>query len=110
MVGRFAGWLINFPALPNCVSMSQNSKGGSSTMSLTLEDHTFPVALFSMCRSVCHAQFRQSYIQSAFKVPFAGLLVFEICSVSYLEGRWCAVHCLLCGLEMILIHSPLGNG
>ena len=43
MVGRFAGWLINFPALPNWVSIFQNSTGGSSTTSFTLQDHTFPV-------------------------------------------------------------------
>ena len=36
MVGRFAGWLIYFPALPNWVSMFQNSTGGSST-SFTLQ-------------------------------------------------------------------------
>ena len=50
MVGRYAGWLINFPALPNWVSIFQNSTGGSITMSFTLQDHTFPVAWFSMCR------------------------------------------------------------
>ena len=50
MVGRFAGWLINFQALPNWVSIFQNSTGGFSTMSFTLQDHTFPIAWFSMCR------------------------------------------------------------
>ena len=50
MVGSFARWLINFPALPNWVSIFQNSTGGCSTMSFTLQDHTFPVAWFSMCR------------------------------------------------------------
>ena len=50
MVGRFAGWLINFPALPNWVSIFQNSTGGSSIMSFTLQGCTFPVAWFSMCR------------------------------------------------------------
>ena len=50
MVGRFAGWLINFPILPNWVSIFQNSTGGSSTTSCTLQDHTFPVAWFSICR------------------------------------------------------------
>ena len=44
MVGKFTGWLMPFPALPNCVSMFQNSAGGSSTTSLTLHDHVFPVA------------------------------------------------------------------
>ena len=50
MVGRFAGWLIYFPALPNWVSMFQNSIAGSNTTSFTLQDHTFPVAWFSICR------------------------------------------------------------
>ena len=50
MVGTFAGWLIYFPALPNWVSMFQNSTGGSSTTSLMLQDHTFPVTWFSLCR------------------------------------------------------------
>ena len=50
MVGRFAGWLIHFPALPNWVSMFQNSTGGSCTTSFILQDHTFSVAWFSMCR------------------------------------------------------------
>ena len=50
MVGRFSGWLINFPALPNWVSIFHNSTGGSSTTSFTLQDHIFPVAWFSLCR------------------------------------------------------------
>ena len=49
MVGRFTGWLMNFPALPNWVSIFHNSAGGSSTMSFTLQDQTFPVAWFSIC-------------------------------------------------------------
>ena len=50
MVNKFAGWLTYFPALPNCVSMFQNSTGGSSTTSFMLQDHTFLVAWFAMCR------------------------------------------------------------
>ena len=50
MVGKFIGWLINFLALPNWVSMIHNSTGGSSTTSFTLQDHVFPVAWFSMSR------------------------------------------------------------
>ena len=50
MVGRFPGWLVNFPALPDWVSIFQKSTGGSSTTSFTLQDHIFPVAWFSMCR------------------------------------------------------------
>ena len=50
MVGRFAWWLINFQTLPNWVSIFQNSTGGTSTTSLMLQDHTFPVGWFSKCR------------------------------------------------------------
>ena len=49
-MGRFAGWLINFPALPNWVSWFQNSTDSSSTISFMLQDHTLPVAWFSICR------------------------------------------------------------
>ena len=42
--------MINFPALPNWVSIFRNSTGSCNTMSYTLQDHTFPMAWFSMCR------------------------------------------------------------
>ena len=44
------GWLIHFLALTNWVSTFQNSTGGSNAVSLTLQDCTFPIAWFSMCR------------------------------------------------------------
>ena len=44
IAGKFVGWLMNFPALPNCVSMFHSSTNGSNTMSLTLHDLLFPVA------------------------------------------------------------------
>ena len=44
IVGKFAGWLMYFPALPNCMSIFHSSTGGSNTMSLTLHDLVFPVA------------------------------------------------------------------
>ena len=50
MVGRFAWWLMNFPALPNWVSIFHNSTGGSNTTFFTLQDQTFPVAWFSIYR------------------------------------------------------------
>ena len=50
MVGRFTRWVMNFPALPNWVSMFHNSTGGSSITSFTLQDQTIPVAWFSICR------------------------------------------------------------
>ena len=48
MVGKFAGWLIYLPALPNWVSTFHNSMGGSNMISVTLQDHIFPVAWFLM--------------------------------------------------------------
>ena len=50
MVGRFTGWLMNLPTLPNWVSMFHNSTDGSSATSFTLQDHIFLVAWFSICR------------------------------------------------------------
>ena len=41
---------MNFPALPNWVSIFHNLTSGSSTTSFTLQDQTFLVAWFSICR------------------------------------------------------------
>ena len=49
MVGKYVGWLIYLPALLNWVSTSKNSIGSSSIMSVTLQDHIFPVAWFLIC-------------------------------------------------------------
>ena len=49
MVGKFAGWLIYLPDLPNWVSIFQISVGGFSMISVTLQDRIFPVAWFSIC-------------------------------------------------------------
>ena len=67
MVGRFAGWLTNFQALPNWVSIFQNPTGGSSTTTFTLQDHTFPVAWFSMCR--------KCLLHSIWTILYPGLLL-----------------------------------
>ena len=48
MVGKFAGWLMYLPALPNWVSIFQNSMGCSNIISITLQDCIFPVAWFSI--------------------------------------------------------------
>ena len=63
MVGKFAGWLLYFPALPNCESMFQNSTGGSSTMSLTFHGLVSQKPDFQYVGNVCHAQYEKSYIQ-----------------------------------------------
>ena len=49
MVGRLVGWLIFLPTLPNWVSKFQKSIGGSRMISVTLQDHIFPVAWFLIC-------------------------------------------------------------
>ena len=49
MVGKSTGWLIYLPALLNWVSIFQNSMGGSSMISVTVQDHIFLVAWFLMC-------------------------------------------------------------
>ena len=49
MVGKLVGWLTCLPVLLNWVSIFQNSIGGSRIMSVTLQDHIFPVAWISIC-------------------------------------------------------------
>ena len=44
IVGKFTGWLMYLPALPNYMSMFHSSTGGLSTISLMLHDLVFPVA------------------------------------------------------------------
>ena len=44
IVGKFAGWLMYLPTLPNCVLMFHSSTGGLGTTSLTLHDLVFPIA------------------------------------------------------------------
>ena len=65
MVGKFAGWLMYLLALPNWVSMLENSMGGSNIISITLQDHIFPVAWFLICMKCpsCSMQ----------KIPYLGL-------------------------------------
>ena len=47
---------------------------------------------------------------SPLEIPFSGLLLLEIYSVTYLKRGWCPVHGLLCSFEVILIQHLLGNG
>ena len=69
IVGKFAGWLMYPPALPNCMSMFHNSTGGLSTTSLTLHDFVFPVAWF-LCEGTVHnAQYGQFNIQASISGP-----------------------------------------
>ena len=44
IVGKFVGWLMYLPALPNCVSMFHSSTAGLSTTSLMWLDCVLPVA------------------------------------------------------------------
>ena len=69
MVGKFAGWLTYFPALPNCVSMFHNSTGNSSTTSFMLQDHTLPVAWIWCAENVHCTQFGQLCILVSTWVP-----------------------------------------
>ena len=104
MVGRFAGWLIYFPALPNWVSMFQNSTGGSSTTSFTLQDCTFPVAWFSICRKCPSCSiWTILYLGLHLRSHLLGCLFLKYTHISYLKRGWCPVHGLLCSFEAILI-------
>ena len=91
------------PALPNCVSMFQNSTGGSSTISLTLHD-CFPGRLIFNVQTMSIAlKTDNSVPRSPFEVPFSWLLVFEIDSVAYVKGWWFSIHGLLCSSEAVFI-------
>ena len=45
ILGKFAGWLMYLPALPNCVLMFHNSTGGSNTTSFMLHVLVFSSSL-----------------------------------------------------------------
>ena len=78
MVGKLAGWLIYLPALPNWVSIFQNSIGGSRTLSVTLQDHICPVAWFSICmKCLLHSVWTILYPGLHFKSHLPGSLFLK---------------------------------
>ena len=78
MVGKFVGWLIYLPALPNWVSPFQNSIGGSRIMSVTLQDGIFPVAWFSICmKCPSHSMRTILYLGLHFKSHLPGYLFLK---------------------------------
>ena len=78
MVGKLTGWLTYLPGLPNWVSTFQNSIGGSRIMSLTLQDHIFAVAWFSICMK-CPSHLMQTilYLGLHFKSLVPGCLFLK---------------------------------
>ena len=76
MVGRFAGWFMNFPACPNWVSVFHSLTGGSCTTSLTFHDQFFPVAWFWQGGNVHCALYRKSYIQVSISNPICYIVYF----------------------------------
>ena len=105
MVGRFAGWLINFPALPNWVSIFQNSTGSSSTTSFKLQDCTFPVAWFSYTENVHHAQFGNSVSGSPLEVPFGRLFFLKYTLLPVLKegGVLSRIFCAILRLMQVCV-------
>ena len=81
MVGKLAGWLTYLPALPNWVSTFQNSIGGSRIMFVTLQDHIFPVAWFSICmKCLLHSIWTILYLGLHFKSHYQ--------AVCFLKYTW----------------------
>ena len=75
MVGKFMGLLTYHPALPNWVSIFQNSMGGSNMISDTLQDHNFPVAWFLICmKCLLHSMWTILYLGLHFKFHLPGCL------------------------------------
>ena len=109
--GKFAGWLTYFPALPNCVSMFQNSTGGSTTTSFTLQDHTFLIAWFSMCRKCpSHSIWTILYLGLHLRSHLPGCLFLKYTLSPILKVWQLSVHGLLCSSEVIFIQCFLSNG
>ena len=102
IVGKFVGWLMNFPALPNCVSMFHSSTGGSNTMSLTLHDLFFQLPDFQCECSVHCVQYGQFNIQaftssSIFLAPCSSSKLYHL---SEMKMFLC---CFLCHSETVFI-------
>ena len=78
MVRKFAWWLIHLSALPNWVSMFQNSMCGSNIMSFMLQECTFPVAWFSICKKCpLHSMRKILYPGLHFKSHLLGCLFLK---------------------------------
>ena len=89
MVGRLVGWLIYLPALPNWVSTFQNSIGGSRIMSVTLQDHIFPVAWFSICmKCPSCSMWTILYLGLHFKPHLPGCLVLKYTQSPTWKDGW----------------------
>ena len=96
IVDKFVGWLMYFPALPNCMSIFHSSTGGLSTTSLTLHDLVFPSSLiFDMKVMSIMLNMDNSISRPPFLVPLSWLLVLEVNSVTYLEWWWFSICCFL---------------
>ena len=104
MVGRFAGWLINFPGLPNWVWQFKY-------YILHIARLYFVCGLvFNMQKMSIVLNLDNSVSGSPLEIPFAGLLLLEIYPITYFKRGWCPVQGLLCSFEVILIQCFLGNG
>ena len=111
MVGRFTGWLIYFPALPNGVSMYQKFHWWFKYFILHIARLYFPCGLdFNMQKMSITLNLDNSVSRSPLEIPFAGLLVLEIYPISYFKRGWCPDHGLLCSFEVVLNQHLLGNG
>ena len=78
-------------------------------MSVTLQDHIFPVAWFSICMK-CPLCSLQTILYPG--LHFKSLLqavVFEIYMISYLEGWFVSYHCFLGGCKLVFTQCLLGN-
>ena len=89
MVGKLVGWLIYLPALPNWVSIFQNSIGGSRIMSVTLQDHIFPVAWFLICmKCPLHSMWTILCLGLHFKSHLPGCLFLKYTQSPVWKAGW----------------------
>ena len=108
--GRFVGWFINFPALPNSVSVFYRLTHGLCTASFMLQGLVFLVAWFLCVGSVCCTLYGQSCNQLSMLGPICKVACFKVYSVANFEIWWGAVCCLLGMFELIFILSLLSYG
>ena len=95
IVGRFAGWFINFPALPNFVSTFHSLTGGLCTTFLTLSGLVFAVVVFYMevVSFVLYAD--KPVTSSPFHVPLHSCLFlkYTLSPIMKLDGVQFVVFC-----------------
>ena len=87
MVGRFVGWFMKFPALPNWVSIFCSSTGSSCTTFLTLQEWIFPVAWCLIWGCCPLPVYKQSYTWLSISSHIYQVVYFQSKLCLWLESQ-----------------------